>query len=90
MNNKQEDKERIKEHSDIKWFIQIFITTFILSIIFCLLIFLSGIYEAIKVIINIATTHISIALYGISVWTVITPSNILFISTFIQIPIGIP
>ena len=34
MNNKQEDTERIKEHSDIKWFIQIFITTFILSIIF--------------------------------------------------------
>lgn len=32
--NKQEDKERQKEHSDIKWFIQIFITTFILSILF--------------------------------------------------------
>ena len=31
MNNSQENK---KEHSDMKWFIQIFITTFILSIIF--------------------------------------------------------
>lgn len=31
MNNKQEIK---KEHADIKWFIQVFATTFILSIIF--------------------------------------------------------
>ncbi len=34
MNSKQEEKERTKGHSDIKWFIQIFITTFVLSIIF--------------------------------------------------------
>lgn len=31
---KQENIENQKEHSDIKWFIQVFITTFILSIIF--------------------------------------------------------
>ncbi len=31
---KQENTENQKEHSDIKWFIQVFITTFILSIIF--------------------------------------------------------
>lgn len=34
MDKKQEEKKNSKEHSDIKWFIQISITTFILSIIF--------------------------------------------------------
>lgn len=37
MSNTQENKENPKgkkEHSDIKWFIQVFITTFILSMIF--------------------------------------------------------
>ena len=35
METKQENKEvKRKEHSDIKWFIQVFIITFILSIIF--------------------------------------------------------
>ena len=34
MNKKQENKKNKKEPADIKWFIQVFITTFILSIIF--------------------------------------------------------
>ncbi len=34
MNNNQENKDNKKDYSNLKWFIQIFITTFILSIIF--------------------------------------------------------
>lgn len=34
MSNVQENKKSKKEHSDIKWFIQVFIITFILSMIF--------------------------------------------------------
>lgn len=34
MNSTQENKKVTKEHSDIKWFIQVFVMTFILSMIF--------------------------------------------------------